>query len=233
MTRKQYSINWEDDLPVSFEVDGIRYERLEDVPDENDRLKLEAMMSSTEDAAFQAEFDKAWDEAQQKQGTPIEKIILPIFTGVAILMLLITVISSIGNIRRISHEESAPGRVVEVKMLRSYVNEEDRVVQEYYYPVVQFVASDGKRREVQMSEGSFPASYEVGDEVIVLYKPEHPIEARIKSISSSAGMWILPAITGIIGIGFLIAVIAVVKVMGISGSQGNELRVWNIFSEKR
>jgi len=30
-------------------------------------------------------------------------------------------------------------------------------------------------------------------------------------------MWILPVITGIIGIGFLVAVLAVVKVMGSSG----------------
>ena len=213
MAQKKYSINWEEDVPVSFEVNGIQYQNLEDVPDEADRLKLEAMMNSAEDAAFEAEFNQAWEQAQQKQGTPIEKIILPIFTGVAILMLLITAITSIINFLKIGREESAPGRVVDVKMLRSYVNEEDRVVQEYYYPVVEFVASDGRRRNVQMSEGSYPASYEVGDEVVVLYEPDHPIEARIRSFSSSVGMWILPVITGIVGIGFLIAVLAVVKVL--------------------
>jgi hypothetical protein len=214
MAQKKYSINWEEDVPVSFEVNGIQYQNLEDVPDEADRLKLEAMMNSAEDAAFEAEFNQAWEQAQQKRGTPIEKIILPIFTGVAILMLLITAIASIINFLKIGREESAPGRVVDVKMLRSYVNEEDRVVQEYYYPVVEFVASDGRRRNVQMSEGSYPASYEVGDKVVVLYEPHHPIEARIQSFSSSVGMWILPLITGIIGIGFLIAVLAVLKMMG-------------------
>ncbi|MGE5375016.1 MAG: DUF3592 domain-containing protein [Bacteroidota bacterium] len=223
MAKKQYSINWEDDEPVSFEVNGVRYESLEDVPDDEDRLRLEAMMNSAEDAAFDAEFKKAWAEGQQKQGTPIEKIILPIFTGVAILLLLITAVASVSNIRKIGREESAPGRVVDVKMLRSYVNEEDRVVQEYYYPVVEFVARDGRRRSVQMSEGSYPASYEVGDDVTVLYEPDHPIEARIQSFSSTAGMWILPVITGIIGIGFLIAVLAVVKVMGSSETSAQTL----------
>jgi hypothetical protein len=133
-------------------------------------------------------------------------------------MLLITAIASINNVRKINREESAPGRVVDVKMERSYVNEEDRVVEEYYYPVVQFVASDGRSRTVQLSEGSSPPSYDVGDDVTILYEPENPNDARIQSFSSSAGMWILPVITGILGIGFLVAVLAVVYVTSRSGN---------------
>ena len=58
MAKKTYSINWEDDEPVSFEVDGVQYESLEDVPEETDRLKLEAMMNAAEDAEFDAEIEK-------------------------------------------------------------------------------------------------------------------------------------------------------------------------------
>jgi hypothetical protein len=216
MAKKTYSINWEDDEPVSFEVNGVQYETLEDVADETDHLKLEAMMDAAATAEFDAEFEQTQKEMDQNQGVAIEKIILPIFTGIAILMLLIAGISSVSNIRKINREESAPGVVTDVKMERSYVNEQDRVVQEYYYPVVEFVASDGRRRNIQMSEGSSPASYEVGDEVEVLYEPDRPIDARIKSLGSSALMWILPGITGILGIGFLVAVLAVVKVMYVS-----------------
>jgi hypothetical protein len=223
MAKKTYSINWEDDEPVSFEVDGVQYESLEDVPDESDRRKLEAMMDAAESADFDAEFEKIDDEIQQNEGIAIEKIILPIFTGVAILMLLIAGISSVSNIRKLGREESAPGVVTDVKMERSYVNQEDRVVEETYYPVVEFVASDGRRRNIQMSEGSSPPSYEVGDKVIVLYEPDHPIEARIKSMSSTIGMWILPGITGMIGIGFLVAVLAVVKVFVSSGKSNSEM----------
>jgi len=218
MAKKKYSINWEDDEPVSFEVDGVQYESLDDVPEESDRLKLEAMMDAAETAEFDAEFEKAQQEIDQNQGVAIEKIILPIFTGIAVLMLLIAGLSSVSNIRKLNREESAPGRVTDVKMERSYVNEEDRVVQEYYYPVVEFVASDGRRRNIQINEGSYPASYEVGDQVVVLYEPDHPIEARIKSMGSTIGMWILPGITGIIGIGFLVAVLAVVKVLSSFGN---------------
>ena len=218
MATTKYSINWEDDQAVSFEINGVQYESLDDIPNESDRLKLEAMMNSAEDAEFDAAFEKMGKEVPQTGDTPIEKIILPIFSAVAALMLLIAGIASYNNILKVNREQSSPGRVVDVVMERSYVNEEDRVVEEFYYPVVQFVASDGKRRSVKMSEGSSSPSYEVGNEVVVLYEPDHPLDARIKSFGSSAGMWILPAITGTVGIGFLVAVLAVTRVMSSSES---------------
>jgi hypothetical protein len=96
---------------------------------------------------------------------------------------------------------------------REYVNEQDRIVNEYAYPVVEFTASDGRLRSVQMSEGSWPPSHEVGEEVTVRYDPEHPLEARIESFGGNALMWILPGITGILGLGFLGAVLVVRAVM--------------------
>jgi hypothetical protein len=225
---KKYSINWENDEPVSFEVDGVSYESLEQVPDEADRSRLEAMMNASMEREFEKEFEefdrefkKDW-EAHQKTSANAEKLILGIFTGVAILMLLIAAVSSASAILKISREGSAPGRVVEIVQRREYVNEQDRVVQDYYFPVVEFVASDGRRRAVQMSEGSSTPSHEVGDEVTVLYDPDHPLDARIKSFGSSALMWILPGITGILGLAFLGAVIAVQKLMS-PAEPANEL----------
>lgn len=208
MAKRKYSINWEDDLPVSYEVDGVQYERLEDVPDEEDRLKLEAMANSSFDAEFDAEFAKMNKEVRQINGPAIEKFILWTFTGVAVLMLLIAGIASIRNILKISREESATGHIVDMIERREYVNEQDRIVEEYYYPVVEFVSKDGKRHTVQMTEGSSSPSHEIGDEVVVLYEPDHPLDARIKSFGSSALMWILPGITGILGVSFLVAVLA-------------------------
>jgi hypothetical protein len=209
MAKKKYSINWEDDLPVSFEVDGMQYASLEEVPDESDRRKLEAML----DSSFDAEFAEMEQEVQQIKGPAVEKIILTVFSGVAALMLLIAGIASVSNILKLGREDRAPGRVVEVIERRGYVNEQDRVVEAYYYPAVEFVASDGRRRIVQMNEGSSSPQYEVGDDVTVLYEPDQPLEARIKSAGSSALMWILPGITGILGIAFLGAVIAVQRLM--------------------
>jgi Protein of unknown function (DUF3592) len=74
---------------------------------------------------------------------------------------------------------------------------------EYYFPVVDFVSRDGRRHSVQLTEGSSSPSHEVGDEVTVLYDPDHLLDARIKSSGSSALIWILPGITGALGFAFL------------------------------
>ena len=218
MAKKKYSINWEDDTAVSFEVNGVEYKSLDDVPNEADRLKLETMLDSAEDAEFEAEVDaeiaKAKKELESINSFPVEKVVLGVFTGVAALMLLIAGIASFSNIAKINREESAPGRVTDMTKRLEYDDQyRDRVIGEAYYPVVEFVALDGKRRNVQLNEGSFPAAYEVGDEVTVLYEPDHPLDARINSFGSSAGMWILPGITGILGIAFLGAVLVVGRVM--------------------
>ena len=49
MPRKKYSINWENEEPVSFEVDGVLYENLDQVPEEADRQKITAMMDASLD----------------------------------------------------------------------------------------------------------------------------------------------------------------------------------------
>ena len=218
MAKKKYSINWDNDIPVSFEVNSVEYKSLEDVPNEADRLKLKAMLDSPvdqeSDAEFDTEFEKMGKEVQQVKGPSVEKIILSIFTGVAALMLLIAGVASFNNIAKINREESAPGQVVDMtKRLEYDEQNRDRVIGETYYPVVEFVAQDGERRTVQLSEGSFPPAYEVGDKVTVLYGPDHPLEARIKSSASSALMWVLPGITWILGICFLVAVLVVRKFM--------------------
>ncbi len=222
MAKKRYSINWEDDEAVSFEVDGTEYKSLEDVPDEADRLKLETMMDSSFDAEFDAEFEKMSKEVNQINGPKVENIILSIFTGVAALMLIIAGIASFNNIVKISREESASGRVLEVISRREYVNEQDRVIEEYYYPVVEYTSKEGKYHKVQVKEGSSSPEYEVGDEVTVLYNPERPLDARIKSVGSSTLMWILPGITGILGIAFLGAVIVVRNLMPPADQNGLE-----------
>ena len=219
MAKKKYSINWEDDLPVSFEVNGTQYETLDDVPDNTDRRRLESMLeASSEDDVEEVdfndeEFKQLREDVEKISKFPVEKVILWAFSGIAGIMLLVAGTSAFNALAKISREESAPGRVVDMIERRQYVNEQDRIVEEYYYPVVEYVSNDGKRHTVQLSEGSNPASYEVGDEVTVLYEPEHPLDARIKSFGSSALMWVLPSITGILGVAFLVAVLVVWKVM--------------------
>lgn len=219
MPKKKYSINWENDEPASFEVDGVLYESLEEIPDEADRERLAAMMDASFEQQIEEEF-KDFDEEFQKEaeatktsGVSMEKLVLGAFTGFAILMLIIAALSSFSAVSKMIGEASAPGRVVDVVVQRAYVNEQDRIVRDYYYPVVEFTAGDGRRRSVQMSEGSSSPYYEAGDEVTVRYDPDHPLDARVKSAGSDALMWILPGITGVLGLGFLGAVMVVRRFM--------------------
>jgi hypothetical protein len=214
MAKKKYSINWEDDLPVSFEVNGVKYESIEDVPNEGDRRKLEAMLNSSFDADFNdAEFEQLRKDTERIRKFPIEKVILWIFSGVAAIMLFVAGISTLGAVSKINKEVSATGNVIDMIERREYVNEQDRVVREYYYPVIEYISNDGKSHTVQLTEGSQTPSYDIGDEVTVLYDPEHPLDARIDSFGSSALMWVLPGITGVLGSAFLVAVLVVWKVM--------------------
>ena len=130
-------------------------------------------------------------------------------------MLLVTIVSIFSNIQKILKEESVPGIVVDVIKRRELINEENDIVRDFYYPVIEFVPSDGHKRSLQVNEGSDSPFYEKGDEITVLYDPEHPLDARIKSASSNALMWVLPSITGILGIAFAGAVLVVKKVMAV------------------
>lgn len=203
---KKYSVNWENDVPISFEVDGVQYNSLDDVPNPKDRRKLEAMLDTSEEIEqsfdeFDKNFDKEFAEMKTDSRT-MESVILWIFSGVAVLMLLIAGISSFVNLQKLSREQSADGVVVDVVKHRQYIDEQDEIYDDFYFPVVRFTASDGKTRELEMSEGSSSQEYERGNEVTVLYDSEHPLDARIKSFGSSALMWVLPGITGILGIVF-------------------------------
>jgi hypothetical protein len=229
MASKKYSINWENDEPVSFEVDGVVYESLDEVPDAGDRDKLEAMLDSSLDQQFEEqfrdfdkEFQKDW-ETHKNTSAKAEKIILWVFTGIAVLMLLIASVSAASATLKIVREERATGRVLEIVERREYVNEQDRIVQDYYYPVVEYVSADGRSHTVHMTEGSSAPAHEVGDEVTVLYNPERPLEARIQSLGSYALMWILPGITAILGLGFLGGVLVVRKVMSPTEDAQHEL----------
>jgi len=218
MAKKKYSINWENDEPSSFDIDGVTYNSLDDIPNEKDRNKLAAMVDDfANDDAENVKFDeKEFEELQKAADDPtMERWVLGGFTSIAVVMILVAVIASFLNIQKIAKEESAQGRVVDVVVRREVVDQQNRIVRDFYFPVVEFVAIDGHKRTAQLSEGTDSPYYEKGDEVTVRYDPDHPLDARIKSTGSNMLMWILPGITGILGIAFAGAVFVVKKVMSI------------------
>ena len=216
MPKKKYSINWENDEAQSFEVNGVTYKSLDDIPDWKDRDKLAAMLHASSEEDFEeVKFDeKEFEELRKAAENPsMERWVLGGFAAIAVIMLLVTIVSIFSNIQKILKEESVPGIVVDVIKRRELINEENDIVRDFYYPVIEFVPSDGHKRSLQVNEGSDSPFYEKGDEITVLYDPEHPLDARIKSAGSNALMWVLPSITGILGIAFAGAVLVVRKVM--------------------
>lgn len=98
--------------------------------------------------------------------------------------------------------------------LDSTVNAEglvtDMIKQEYYdgiqyRPVVSFRTPSGEKIVFHARTSSFPAAYRVGEEVDVLYNPDEPDKARIKSFSS---IWATTWIIGFMGSVFTLSGLA-------------------------
>jgi hypothetical protein len=213
---KKYSIQMEDDRVVSVEVDGIQYADPTQIPDETDREKILELIAKSSDEGFDKAFDQEFEEEfreLERQSAKFPKIITSIFLGIGLLLLTIATISTVSTIRKLSRESSAPGQVVDMVMRQSY-DSETQVINEYYYPVVGFDLPDGTHKQVQLSEGSWPPEYEIGQAVTILYDSEHPLDARIKSSSSTLLMWIFPGITGIVGVVFLGVTLLVWRFLG-------------------
>ncbi|MFN8487533.1 MAG: DUF3592 domain-containing protein [Caldilineaceae bacterium] len=127
------------------------------------------------------------------------RIILTVFSGVAILMFVIAGSAAFYTVRALAKEKSVVGRVTHLVM------RPDQNGQVFYYPVVAFNLQNGEPATVQLTEGSWPAAYTEGQAVSIAYDPAQPNTARIKSFSSTLGMWILPLITGGLGVAFSLA----------------------------
>jgi hypothetical protein len=69
--------------------------------------------------------------------------------------------------------------------------------------VVEFSPAGGSPKIVQMPEGSWPPAYEIGDPVTVLYDPQQPLNARVKSTSGTVSLWIWTMVTGILAAAFI------------------------------
>lgn len=209
---KKYSLNVENDEVVSVEVDGVRYERPDQIPDPEDRAQIERLMSrprgeSPDDALdeeFGEEFDKQFEEDEleaRRQAGRAARWLIAIFAGVSILMLAIAAFSGWNTTRGLGRQMSADGRVLELTLRR------DNSGREFYYPVVEFRLPDGERAVEQVAEGSWPAPYQPGEAVTVFWDAAQPHNVHIRSSESAWTPWILTGITGVLGLAFGIAAI--------------------------
>lgn len=215
---KKYSINTENGKVISVEVNGIQYEHPDQISDPDDRAQILRLLANASDDGldpifedesdpdfepeFGPEFEAHFRELEH-QSEQLPKIIFWIFLAVAIPLLATAGISGWLTLKAIAKEESAPGRVIDLVKRESWNNEQRRN-ETYAYPVVEFTTAAQSHRSVQLSEGSWPPAYDKGDQVTILYDPEQPNHARVNSLSSTIGLWILPTVTGFLGVVFLV-----------------------------
>jgi hypothetical protein len=157
------------------------------IPDPEDRAEIMFLMMDIPEA-----------ELSPPASDPFTKSIFLVFLAVGVLLLVISALTGANAVLAISREASAEGHVVDL------VTRRDENGNEFYYPIVEFVLPDGSLKTVQLSEGSWPPAYEKGQAVTVLYDSQRPIDARIKSTSSTLGIWTWSLITGSLGVIFVI-----------------------------
>ncbi len=92
---------------------------------------------------------------------------------------------------------TASGTVI--NLLRQVSEDSDGNTSYMYYPEVKFQTADGKSITFQANTGSNPPSYSVGEKIDVLYLPESPNKAKIKSFVS---LWLGALVFLIVGLSF-------------------------------
>lgn len=225
--KKKISVTMDGDEVSSIEIDGRKYTSPDEIVNAEDRKKVERMIANAEEAEDEADtdvdadadFENFFSEEEKEQFRQMDRdakkfppLIAGIFGLVSAITLIIAIISGIGAYRQQSAELSAQGMVVDT-VVRTSTDSETGDRTDYSHPVVSFDAANGRHYEIELAEGSYPPEYLEGDSVTILYNPERPQQARIKSTSSTMLLWLLPAITGTVGLAFLGAAVMVYKML--------------------
>jgi hypothetical protein len=204
---KRYSFSWQESEPVSFQVDGVEYSDLNQVPDPNDRAQLRRRMARPAEARPDSDFDASFDQEVEAEFRELDRdaarfprIIVGIFLTLSILLLATSLFTAVRTWKAVSRELSVDGRVVDI------VAKPDQNAQTFNFPVVTFQLPDGNREQVQLSEGSSTPQHSVGEVVTIRYDAERPTgSARIQSSAGTALKWVMPAITAVTGTALLAA----------------------------
>jgi hypothetical protein len=110
----------------------------------------------------------------------VEPLPVIIVLVVALPFLFIGIWETVKAQSMIKNFTSTQGTVIGNDYLSTTDPEDSAKVSWAYYPIVRF-AAQGRQFSFTDGVGTYPSEYEVGDEVEVLYNPEDPYDATIKS----------------------------------------------------
>lgn len=184
---KKYSLYVENDRVVSVEVDGEVHQKPSAISDRTDRFLLQRLVSS---------FKEYQEEQSGSQPDQLTALLTRVFTGVALLLLLVAVVSGAWTTASMLKEQVAYAVVVE------YSIRTDADGYDIYYPMVEFSLPDSSRHTVVLSEGSWPPAYQVGQQVSIAYQAADPSHARPRSLDNAVGRWLVTIITAVLAMTF-------------------------------
>jgi hypothetical protein len=95
--------------------------------------------------------------------------------------------------REVKHWKTASGTVVDNKVVSGSKGL-------HYYPIFQFVADNGKEVTGVADVGSSWQRFRVGASVRVLYSPDEPTKAQLRTFTD---LWLFPIVCGFFGLAFL------------------------------
>lgn len=88
------------------------------------------------------------------------------------------------------------GEVIHNKLITSQDPEDFTRESSTYHPVITFYTASGEKKTFTAGGGAYPAKYEIGETVTILYDPDNPSDAEIKSWE----MWFVPILFMVIGL---------------------------------
>ncbi len=210
---KRYAVNTKNGEVISVEVDGRVHSRVDDIPDIKDREMVAHMIPDENDTDTDEDLEMEFHQAVRETNRapkPFAWLLLALLAGVAAVMLVISLSTAIGTMKLRAREQSAAGVVVDW-ISRPSRDAESGAVTTYNYPLVEYTPEGATMLRVELQEGSTSPAYTVGDEVVIVYDPDSPRDARIDSFGSGLMMWITPAVTCLVGLGFLAAVLGFIR----------------------
>ncbi len=119
-----------------------------------------------------------------------------VFGAVAMIFLIASISAAINTLNFLENAIGTEGEVIALAESRSSDSHNS-----LYAPVVMFTTTEGKEEVFVSSSSSYPAAYDVGESIEVLYLEEDPSEVKIKGFFS---FWGISFITGVMGVMFAI-----------------------------
>ena len=107
--------------------------------------------------------------------------------------------------------ETVEGEVIHNTMITSQDTQDPTIESSTYHPVVTFKTMEGETKTFTSSGGSYPAKYEIGKIVTVMYDPTDPSDAQIQSWE----IWFVPILFTAIGCIPILIVVGILLVINV------------------